>query len=147
MGFGVEPDEGREAARIIKEALAGLRPRVAIAEAASRAGITEDGWMKVIRTGRGYERTFIKMAGAVGVKPQVCEVLGVPLDANVVPLPAPGDLTPEDVYEEAVLANPDASAALKRELIELHRAPGGSREIMAKLGIYPRRLDQARHGS
>jgi hypothetical protein len=92
MGFGVEPDEGREAARIIKEALDGLRPRVTIAEAAGRADITEDGWLKVIRTGRGYERTFIKMADAVGAGPQVREALGLPpLDANVIPLPVPAE--------------------------------------------------------
>ena len=103
MGFGVEPDEGREAARIIKEALDGLRPRVTVAEAAARAVITEDGWLKVIRTKRGYERTFIKMARAVGVEAEVREVLGLPpLDANVIPLPVQAE-SAEDVALRAVM--------------------------------------------
>lgn len=50
--------------------------------------LTDVGWARVIRTGRGYPATFIRMARAVGVEPEVREALGLPpLPANVVQMP------------------------------------------------------------
>jgi hypothetical protein len=90
MAGAVEPRAGRTAANIIKTAQDRL---VLTAGAAAKlAGITDVGWARVIKAGRGYPATFIAMARVVGVEPQVRAALGLPaLDANVIPMPVPAE--------------------------------------------------------
>jgi hypothetical protein len=145
MAGAVDQKLGKRAAEIIKDA----QDRLVLTNGAAAKlaePLTDVGWARVIRTGRGYPSTFVRMAKAVGVEAEVRDALGLP--ANVVPLvpPIPGEIVAKDVWEEGVLASPKASEALKRDLIEFYRAPGGGREIMAKMGIFPRLLDQARYG-
>src|ERR1017187_1863969 len=89
---GVDPHAGRIAADKIRAAQQRHVPLLTVHEGARQAGITDDGWSKVIRTGRGREGTFIAMARVAGVEPEVREALGLPpLDANVIPLPVPAE--------------------------------------------------------
>jgi hypothetical protein len=112
MAAGVEPSKGRAAAKIISEALAASKPKVTVVEAAGRARITPDGWLKVIRTERGYERTFLAMARAVGVEAEVREALGI------------DDLGELDPFERSILGS-GLTAVQQRQIIDIWRSPGG----------------------
>lgn len=89
---GVDDEPGRKAADIIGAARKRQVPRMTQREAARRAGLSTEGWLKILRTGHGREENVIAMARVVGVEPQVREALGLPaLDANVIPLPVPAE--------------------------------------------------------
>lgn len=103
MAAGVASQAGRVSADVIQRAQARHLPLLTVAEASRRAGITREGWAKVIRTGRGHEGTFIAMARVVGVETEVRAALGLPpLDANVIPLPVQAE-SAEDVALRAVM--------------------------------------------
>lgn len=85
----VTGDAGRAAADIIDAAQRRHVPVLTKRAAAAQAGISVDGWDKVIRTGRGRDTTFAAMARVIGVEPQVRAALGLgplPADGPGVPL-------------------------------------------------------------
>ena len=103
---------GRQAADIIETARKRQVPVLTLREAARRAGISDEGWSKVIRRGRGREQTVIAMARVVGAEAEVRAALGLPSVDDPGPLP-------------------DMSADERREVIEMiykRRADAGRRE-------------------
>ena len=122
----VDPEAGRRAADIIRAAVRDHVPVLRVSKAAAMAGITDVGWHRAIKTGRGYESTFIAMARIAGVEPQVREVLGLePLDdANVIPMASrpPG-------FERSIAENPRLSEHERQILLIWYRDAGG-REYM-----------------
>ena len=68
----------RGAAEIIEAARSRHVPPLSVAEAARRAGISTEGWRKVLRTGRGRKGTLLAMARITGTEAEVREALGLP---------------------------------------------------------------------
>jgi hypothetical protein len=81
-------DSGRAAADIIEAAQKRHVPVLTKREAAGQAGISVEGWDKVIRTGRGRDTTFAAMARVVGVEADVRAALGLPAVSDEAPLDA-----------------------------------------------------------
>ena len=71
-------NQARAAADLIEAARERHVPVLTIAEASRRAGITPDGWRKVIKTGRGRQSTLLAMARVTGTEPTVRVLLGLP---------------------------------------------------------------------
>ena len=80
----VTGEAGRRAADIISSAQRRHLPVLTLREASHKAGLSPEGWSKVIRTGRGRESTFVAMARVTGVEEEVREALGLP-PAEVAP--------------------------------------------------------------
>jgi hypothetical protein len=70
-------EAGRAAADIINAAQKRHVPVLTKRAAAAQAGISVDGWDKVLRTGRGRDTTFAAMARVAGVEPEVRAALGL----------------------------------------------------------------------
>jgi hypothetical protein len=81
-------EAGRAAADIIEAAQKRHVPVLTKREAAGQAGISVEGWDKVIRTGRGRDTTFAAMARVVGVEAEVRAALGLPAVSDDAPLDA-----------------------------------------------------------
>jgi hypothetical protein len=108
----VDPEAGRKAADIIKAAVQRQVPVLRVSKAAVQAGITDVGWHRAIKTGRGYESTFLAMARVAGVEPEVREALGLP------PL---DEIAARDPFEDAIMAAPQLSSEEKSASIRRHR--------------------------
>jgi hypothetical protein len=82
----VTGEAGRTAADIIQAAQKRHVPVLTKRSAAAQAGISVDGWDKVIRTGRGRDTTFAAMARVVGAEAEVRIALGQPAVGDGPPL-------------------------------------------------------------
>jgi hypothetical protein len=116
MAGTVDPEAGRKAADIIKAAQQRHVPVLRVSKAAALAGITDVGWHRAIKTGRGYESTFIAMARVVGVEPQVREALGLP------PVDGLADLSE---FEKSIFGDERLTDQQRRAIVEIYRSPGG----------------------
>jgi hypothetical protein len=146
----VDPEKGSEAAKIIKAAVRDHVPVLRVSKAAALAGITDVGWHRAIKSGRGYESTFIAMARVTGVEPQVRKVLGLPpLDANVVQLPArAGSESTEDAalraFRDAIRDDPRLTVPERQVILTWYHSPDGQALLKAKLA--EAQLARARQG-
>jgi hypothetical protein len=133
MAGGVEPEAGRAAADIIKAAQQRQAPVLRITKAAALAGITDVGWQRVIKTGRGYPTTFIAMARVVGAEAEVRRALGFP-PADT---PPSGDERGDDGHDTVRSAIMAADLPAERKQWALERYDAEVRRILADLGVKP----------
>jgi lambda repressor-like predicted transcriptional regulator len=147
---GVDDEPGRKAADIIGAARKRQVPRMTQREAARRAGLSTEGWLKILRTGHGREENVIAMARVVGVEPQVREALGLPpLDANVVQMPAraAGESTEDAAlraFRDAIRDDPRLTVPERQVILTWYHSPDGQALLKAKLA--EAQLCRARQG-
>jgi hypothetical protein len=116
MAVVVGGDAGIEAARIIREAQGRQVPVMNQRKAAALSGLSVEGWMKILRTGRGKLENVIAMARVVGVEPQVREALGLsPLNG----------LDGLSEFEKSIFADERLTDQQRRAIVEIYRSPGG----------------------
>lgn len=128
----VTGDAGREAADIIHNAQQRHVPMLTAREAARRAGISVEGWNKVIKNGRGRTETVMAMARTVDVEEAVRRVLGLP---PLRPAGQPHDALGEPAvtvlldaladFERRIMTDPRLRPGERDAIIALHREAGG----------------------
>lgn len=107
-------EPGRAAADIINAAQKRHVPVLTKREAAGQAGISVEGWDKVIRTGRGRDTTFAAMARVVGVEGQVRAALGLGDLPAAAESDADLDRLERDLGLDLSTVNPDLRRAVLR---------------------------------
>jgi hypothetical protein len=115
MAVVVGGDAGSRAVAIIKEAQGRQVPVMNQRKAAALSGLSVEGWMKILRTGRGKLENVIAMARVVGVEPQVREALGLPLNG----------LNDLSEFEKSIYADERLTDQQRRAIVEIYRSPGG----------------------